>query len=128
MSAVAVALMIAGCAWFLPGEDPTLVVRIVLPVDGDTEVPVDSEIWVNLSAQIDVSSVTDSTITVEHIPGAPVSGTTVAFGGDVTFTPDAALDYDTTYTVTLAGSLSATNGASLAEPYTWSFTTEPAPG
>lgn len=121
---VVVLALVAGCSWLLPGEDEVLVRRTVQPADGSTGVPVGTDIVVSVSSQIDEALVTDSWIVVTHENSAAVSGTTTAFGGELTWTPDASLDNATTYTVTVSGSVTGTNGATLGESYTWSFTTE----
>src|SRR6185312_12508487 len=42
-----------------------------------------------------------------------------------TFTPQSALDLETSYTARLDGTIKAANGVALGAPVSWSFTTRP---
>ncbi|MFW6312661.1 MAG: Ig-like domain-containing protein [Spirochaetota bacterium] len=117
-------LLLSGCSWFLPEEDAVLVRRTVSPAADSTGVQVDTDVVVSVSSQIDEALVTDSWLVVVDDNDEPVSGSLSAFGGELTLLPDSQLEYDTTYTATVSGSVTGTNGATLGESYTWSFTTE----
>jgi PKD repeat protein len=55
---------------------------------------------------------------------------TVAYNSSTntdTLTPNAALAYGTTYTATVSGAVSSSNGVAMLSPFTWSFTTDAAP-
>ncbi|GAH04081.1 unnamed protein product, partial [marine sediment metagenome] len=99
----------------------------VSPGDGATDVTVDTVVTATFSEAMDSSTITTESFT---LAGSEVSGT-VTYNSDTytaTFTPDANLDYNHEYTATLTRAITDAAGNPLAESYTWSFTTEPAPG
>lgn len=59
--------------------------------------------------------------------GAGVSGSLSLSGAVATFTPAAPLDYNTSYTATIVGSVADMAGNPLGSDYVWTFTTETAP-
>jgi PKD repeat protein len=72
---------------------------------------------------MDSSTINETSFTLE---GSAVSGTVTYNPATytATFTPDANLEYDHTYTATLSTAITDLAGNPLAAPYTWSFTTE----
>jgi len=120
-------LLLSGCSWFLPEEDAVLVRRTVFPAADSAGVQVDTDVVVSVSSQIDDELVADSWLVVVDDNDVPVSGSVSAFGGELTWLPDSQLEYATTYTATVSGSVTGTNGATLDESYSWSFTTEVSP-
>lgn len=100
------------------GEDtipPT--VSSVSPQDGAIDVAVDTVITATFSEAM-------------SIPSAPALHISPSVGGCyswtenvMTFTPDTALAYETTYAVTITTAAQDLAGNPLAEAYTWSFTT-----
>jgi len=120
-------LLLSGCSWFLPEADAVLVRRTVFPAADSAGVQVDTDVVVSVSSQIDDELVADSWLVVVDDNDVPVSGSVSAFGGELTWLPDSQLEYATTYTATVSGSVTGTNGATLDESYSWSFTTEVSP-
>jgi hypothetical protein len=59
--------------------------------------------------------------------GGPVAGSVTCSGTTATFTPLAALAYNTTYTATITPAVKDLAGNAMAGSYTWSFTTGAAP-
>jgi len=110
----------------LPDTTPPTV-SSVSPEDGATDVAVDAAITATFSEPMDSPTLTTESFT---LAGSAVSGN-VTYDSNTytaTFTPDANLDYDHEYTATLSTDITDEAGNPLVEAYTWSFTTEPAPG
>ncbi len=97
-----------------------LVVTSVFPVDGGVKVPVRSGIEFQFNSRS--LSLADFQKALTITP--EVTGSVNAGDGRFVFYPDGQLDYETTYTVTLAPPLKTPGGAALAEAYTFSFTTQ----
>ncbi len=101
----------------------------VSPAESAVDVYEGTAISVKFSDDINMSTVTSSTFTVNNItvPASPVP-VTGAFSYDspsktVTFTPDVHLSYSTPYEVKLTTGIESTAGDSMASGKTWSFTT-----
>lgn len=93
-----------------------LSVRSVYPADGAGYVPVDAGIEIGFSmAGVDMSR------HFEILP--PVSGTFETRDYTAVFQPDAPLERDNIYRVTVKAGLSAPDGTALAEDYSFSFET-----
>lgn len=81
-----------------------------------------------LAASITTENIPDY-ITVEKLDGTAVSGTfevgayQAGTGTVVTFTPAAAMDYETEYKVTVKGTISNVYNDTLGEDYSWTFKT-----
>jgi len=108
-----------------PDTTPPTVVS-TSPGDGATDVAIDTVVTATFNEAMDSSTITTESFT---LAGSEVSGT-VTYDSDnytATFTPDGNLDYDHEYTATLTTAIADQAGNPLAEPYTWSFTTESAP-
>ncbi|MCK4733214.1 MAG: right-handed parallel beta-helix repeat-containing protein, partial [Methanophagales archaeon] len=109
------------------GEDTTPpTVTTVSPEDGATDVAIDTVVTATFCEAMDSSTITTDSFT---LAGSAVSGT-VTYDSDTytaTYTPDANLEYDHEYTATLSTAITDKAGNPLAEAYTWSFITEPAP-
>jgi hypothetical protein len=93
------------------------------PADGETDVPVDTTVAVTFPADTELPDDPSGLIVLTDGDGNEVAGTTAANGQTVTFTPDADLDPDTTYTVTVA--IHALEGYGYCPASTFSFTTAP---
>jgi|GEM_PF-258072 len=81
------------------------------------------------------ASVNASTVLMTGPGNSAVNGAISCNANTITFDPFSALEYNTTYSITLKGGLGATTikdsaGNNLASDYSWSFTiaTEPGPG
>ncbi len=100
-----------------------------VPANGDINVPLATKISATFNEEINPDTVVDGqTFTVVDANGEPILGT-VSYGNNNTvmiFTPEIALDYNTTYTATITtdvtdmdgNALDITNGLNV-----WSFTT-----
>jgi uncharacterized repeat protein (TIGR01451 family) len=95
------------------------------PADGAMDVPVHAVVTATFSISLNPSTVTTATFYLEGVPGTASydAGTWTA-----TFTPDADLANNTTYTAHATTGIESESGAVLCEEYTWSFTTEELPG
>jgi hypothetical protein len=84
-----------------------------------------SVITARMNRPVDPTLVNGATVTLEDGGGAAVTGTASydATTHTIQFTPTSSLDYGTRYTVTLDGSIADNDGVTLADDYTWSFTT-----
>src|SRR6056297_785267 len=98
-------------------------VTSLTPEDGATGVPVDVQLEAAFSQSIDETTLAGN-FSLSG-PGGDVAGTIAydAMTQTATFTPDADLAFDTTYTATIAGSVATTDGETLAGDASWSFTT-----
>ncbi len=124
MSLLGLVLLLAACG--------TAVVPVTVsdltPADGATDVAIDVVLSATFDKEIDPATL-DGAFTLTADGGGDVAGT-AALSGDgltATFTPDADLAYDTTYTAEIAGTVATTDGTSLDGAASWSFTTEAAP-
>lgn len=120
--ATLVTLLAAACS---QNEAPLQQVSLleVYPVDGAVDVPVDVQIVARFDGALDGTGLLDQVSL--HLADANVAGT-LAYDATqfaLTFTPAQALAAATTYSVTLAGTVKAVQGASLGEDTVWSFTT-----
>ncbi len=104
----------------------------VAPEFGTLDVPLDSIVIVNFNQPMDHAS-TEAAFSLQPAgdpPGAPVAGT-FEWGDDstfVTFTPNARLDYGTTYAVNVTTDAKSVDGqTSIAESWASAFTTVYAP-
>jgi methionine-rich copper-binding protein CopC len=88
------------------------------PEDGAVDVAIDTVVTATFSEAIDEGSIV---FTLDGVSGSVSYSDTTA-----TFTPDADLDYGTTYTASIEASDLA--GNPMAEAYTWSFSTQELPG
>ncbi len=103
---------------------PAVDTGTISPATGATGVAVNAPISVSFSEPMDASTITAATVEVSG-GGAAVTGTITYTGQTATFTPDAILRYDTTYTVTITSGAKDPAGNPLAQ-YSWTFTTESA--
>lgn len=98
-------------------------VTAITPPDGGTGVSLSTPISATFSAAMDASTLTTSTFTVVKGSTA-VSGAVNYAGNTVTFTPGAALEANTTYTVTVtSGAKDMSGNAISGGSFSWSFTT-----
>ncbi len=120
-------LILSGCS----GEDNTTgpsldttppVVSTVTPNESATSVSVNASIVITFSEDIDPTTVTSTSITVNG-----VSGSVSVSGKVVTFVPATSLAASTQFTVTVASSVKDMAGNSLGANYTFNFTTAAIP-
>jgi len=108
------------------GDATPPTVSSVSPEDSAAEVDVDTVVTATFSEAMDSSNINASSFT---LAGSAVLGTVTYNPATytATFTPDADLEYDHEYTARLSTTITDLAGNPLAEPYIWSFTTEPPP-
>jgi hypothetical protein len=100
----------------------TMYIKSVYPLDGATEVPVNTDIYVQFSVGIDPASVTPADFTVSN----GVTGTVSVVGSYISsihFTPSADLQQNTTYTAAFRGDVTSTTGQLMHVNRSWTFTT-----
>ncbi len=103
-----------------PDNPPT--VTITAPSDGATNVSINTVLTATFSEAMDSSTITASSFTLS---GSVVSGA-VSYDPatyTATFTPDANLAYNATYTAALSTAIIDVAGNPLAQAHSWSFTT-----
>ena len=91
------------------------------PPDLARDVDVNKKITATFNEEMDPSTIDETTFTLQQ--GGPVSGTVTYASGTATFSPDASLAPDTTYTATITTGVRDLAGIAMALPYVWSFTT-----
>jgi LPXTG-motif cell wall-anchored protein len=91
------------------------------PARGASKVSLDTKIRATFSEEMDPSSITSATFTLDH--GVAGSVTYDAPTKTATFTPSTNLASDTTYTVTVKSTVKDTAGNTLASDYAWTFST-----
>ena len=102
------------------------------PQNNETNVLVTTDISVTFDESIDQATVTfntaDDTDTFKVNKGTKAIKILVSTGSKTfTFVPDAKLDFDTTFTVTITTGVKDQAGNPLSSDFIWSFTTEKAP-
>ncbi|WP_319523074.1 Ig-like domain-containing protein [uncultured Desulfosarcina sp.] len=96
------------------------------PQDGATDVSVDAAIQIAFDKSMNTESVEQAfSLALASNPGTPVDGTYAwdALNAELTFTPDALLDSQTVYTVTVGITAADTSGNNLAQALSFSFST-----
>lgn len=102
-----------------------LTVMSAQPVSASYGVSTKAPVTVMMSQSIDRATLTSSVKLTDANTGLPVNGT-ASFDDDtrsILFTPAMPLANETSYTLTIATSLTGISGAHLIKPYTLSFTT-----
>jgi len=99
---------------------PTVVAATPTGVD----VPVDTNVVVNFNEAIDETTFA-ATVNGVPVPPGEVSFTRIGVQSIATIDLAADLDYDTLYTVVIAGTVEDLAGNSLGTPYRWNFVTVP---
>ncbi|MCD6146318.1 MAG: Ig-like domain-containing protein, partial [Methanosarcinales archaeon] len=89
------------------------------PTDGETDVPVSTDITVTFSDAMN-QTLTEGAFSIDP----DVDGSFDWDDDTMTFTPDDDLEYNTTYEVTIKTEAESSDGANLAEESKWKFTTE----
>ncbi len=99
------------------------------PANGATGLPVSLVITATFSEAMDPATISTDTFLLTDSAADPVAGTVGhdAESKTATFTPAAALTYDTSYRATLTTGIMDVAGNALVSAYTWAFTTG-APG
>ena len=99
------------------------VVVAVTPEDGAENVPLETAVRVFFSEPVAADTVTGDTLSLAG-PGGPVPGTLTLSAGDTQaiFRPEAPLEPDTLYTLTVSEGIEDRAGYGLPSPITTSFT------
>jgi O-glycosyl hydrolase len=106
---------------------PAPTVTAVTPLSGATGVSITAALTATFSEAMNATTLTSATFTLAAQGGGAVSGT-VTYANDIaTFTPNASLSLNTTYTATITTGAQSSQGAALGANYTWSFMTASAP-
>lgn len=100
---------------------PTVVSTI--PANGATGVAINTAVSATFNEAMKPSSIGAASFTVTGPGGAAVSGTVTYSGVTATFTPAAALAFDSQYTATITTGAASAGGVPLAGNYVWRFTT-----
>ncbi len=100
-------------------------VTLTVPADGAAGVEPDVVISVTFSEAMNQTA-TEAAISMRDAGAVPVPGTASLVGDTLRFTPAAALEAETTYTVTIAATATDAVGTEMAAPYEFSFTLRPA--
>ena len=119
---VALSLVLAACT-----TPVVLQVTSYAPLDGATDVSVETVVTATFSVAIDEDTV-EGSFALTTVAGA-IDGvlTYDAATRTATFAPDAPLAYATLHTVTVSGSVATTGGVTLGGDVGWTFTTEAEP-
>ncbi len=103
-----------------------VVINAVSPTPEETGVSIIASIQIFFNNEMDVSTLTASTFSLQDGSGNPVTGalTYDQNSWTATFIPDNELANDTQYTASLAAGVADVHGNTLSTDYTWFFTTE----
>lgn len=102
-------------------ETPT--VSSTYPGDTSTGAGTNGAILATFSEAMNAATLTPASITLRDNANNSIAGTIAYSGAAVTFTPIAALTFDTLYTASIDGTVKDLAGNSLASKYSWTFTT-----
>jgi hypothetical protein len=104
-------------------------VTSTVPVAGMTDVPVNQIISATFNQSMNPSTISATSFLLNGPGTAAVAGTVsyTSTGSVASFTPTAALAFNTTYTATITSAVTNTVGVQPAANYTWSFTTSNLP-
>lgn len=94
------------------------------PSGGDTDIAVNSTVTVTFSEDMDTATITAATITLEDAGSNAVDGSVSSSGTTATFTPDANLEFNTTYSLRVSTGAEDLAGNQLESEYSFSFTTD----
>ncbi len=102
---------------------PTVISTV--PANLATNVPVGHAVLASFSEAMTASTISTSTFTLAGPGSTAVTGTVVytAAGSVATFTPSAALAFNTLYTATITTGVTGLTGTAMASNYVWTFTT-----
>jgi O-glycosyl hydrolase len=120
------ATLAANYSWsFTTAAAAAPTVAATSPAKNATGVSIGSAITATFSEQMNSATLTGSTFTLSASGGGSVSGLIMysTATATVTFTPNAALNYDTAYTATITTGAASSGGVALASNYAWTFTT-----
>ena len=93
------------------------------PLQGDSNISVNSTVVVDFNQAMDTNTVNTSNIVVANSQGWPVAGSVTYTAQSAVFTPDAPLSPSETYTVSVSGDVASAGGMQMGQAYSWTFTT-----
>ena len=108
------------------GDFAVPTIRSTSPANGAAGVDVGSIITATFSEEMDASTITADTFTVNDGSGN-ISGAVSYDDKKASFKPSENLAYSTTHTATISTGMTDSAENALSSPYTWSFTTESVP-
>lgn len=113
---------LAGCpgASSQPAGAPTVISTI--PMDGATDVAINTKIVASFSEEMDPTTLTAATFTVVQ-GDTPVSGAVAHAGANATFTPTNNLAMNSNFTAMVTTGATDLDGNALAADFVWDFTT-----
>ena len=131
ITAVVVALLLVlttGCGKETVVSTAPVVISTV-PANGAIGVPTGQVVSATFSEAMSAATISSSTFLLTGPGTTSVAGTVAynATGSVASFTPNAALAYNTLYTATITTGVANTLGINTAAAYTWSFTTATQP-
>jgi hypothetical protein len=109
-----------------PTPNPAPDVVSVSPVNQTTGVPLNTTIEAVFSREMDPTTLTTSTFTLQQ-GTKTIPGSVTCSGTRVVLVPANALSYQSVYTAVITPGVKDLQGKSIAEDYKWSFTTVTAP-
>lgn len=98
---------------------PTVIA--VSPLNGATNVPLNSLVTATFSSVMARASINSTTFTVTGLGGAAVAGTVSLSGTTATFTPATTLSSNTLFTATITTGATDPGGNALASNFVWTF-------
>ncbi|MEQ8764626.1 MAG: Ig-like domain-containing protein [Planctomycetota bacterium] len=96
----------------------------VFPPPNATEVSRNADITVELTENVDPTSIDATTFRVEDSLGVPVVGDRTVDGRRIRFEPIGRFEAETQHRVRLSGNIRSDIGTILGDPYEWTFTTD----
>lgn len=103
------------------------VLSAVYPTEDATEIPVNAELSITFSKNIDAATVNGSTLPIVDASGTAVGGKYSVSDATVTFAATGGFGYGKSYTVTITSGVLDTDGNPLAEAFSWTFITSLTP-
>jgi len=121
-----IAVLAVGCGGggdSTPADTTAPVVNNTSPLNGTANVDINVTISIVFSESMDATTINTSTISMRDNSNNPVSGNVTYSGTTASFSADSALNYSTSYTVTVTTGVQDLAGNALASTYQFSFTT-----
>lgn len=126
-SLIGLSLLLSGCDGSGHHSSDTSAPQVteMTPADGAAVIGATAIMQVVFNEPLDPQTVEDSSMVVESEAGAMVTGLVSydQFNNAVLFTPNAPLENNTSYTVTLAAGVADPSGNAIEQDESWSFTT-----
>jgi hypothetical protein len=98
-------------------------VTAIYPDNGDIDIPLNSKISATFNSAMVATEIGTATFTLSQTGGAAIAGTVTYVGLIALFLPAADLAANTSYSATVNAGIRSVAGSTLAENFTWTFTT-----